>query len=182
MRLALDAFEKSRKVNGKMDFYNTIEHIENIHPDDIERFAEIGVLPSMQPFHLTLSRNDKIYRIGAKRCRWEWPERSVQESAGMLALGTDSPVVDIDPFASLHAAVTRKDEQGVATGHNPWETLNLSQALKGYTADAALGLPGPGYHGDAGTRKAGESDCAGPGSVRDRRGGNPEDESRCQLF
>lgn len=138
VRLALDAFEKSRKVNGKMDFYNTIEHIENIHPDDIERFAEIGVLPSMQPFHLTLSRNDKIYRIGAKRCRWEWPERSVQESAGMLALGTDFPVVDIDPFASLHAAVTRKDEQGVATGHNPWETLNLSQALKGYTADAAL--------------------------------------------
>ena len=137
VRLALDAYGKSRAVNGAMDFYNTIEHIENIHPDDIPRFGQIGVLPSMQPYHLTLSRNDKIFRIGEARCRYEWPERSMRESAGMLALGTDFPVVDINPFASLHSAVTRKDEYGVATGHNPWETLTLPEALCGYTQDAA---------------------------------------------
>ena len=137
VRLALDAYEKSRAVNGPMNFYNTIEHIENIHPDDIPRFGQIGVLPSMQPYHLTLSRNDKIFRIGEARCRYEWPERSMRESAGMLALGTDFPVVDINPFASLHSAVTRKDEYGVATGHNPWETLTLPEALCGYTQDAA---------------------------------------------
>lgn len=137
VRLALDAYEKSQAVNGPMDFCNTIEHIENIHPDDICRFGKIGVLPSMQPFHLTLSRNDKIYRIGEERCRYEWPERSMRRSAGMLALGTDFPVVGINPFVSLHSAVTRKDENGVATGHNPWETLTLKEALTGYTLDAA---------------------------------------------
>ena len=87
------------------------------------------------------------------------------ESAGMLALGTDFPVVDINPFASLHSAVTRKDEYGVATGHNPWETLTLPEALCGYTQDAARAYRAEKEMGDAGGRKTGESAGAGSESV-----------------
>lgn len=137
VRMALDMYEASRKANGNPDFYNTIEHIENIHPDDIPRFAELSVIPSMQPYHLTLDFNEKIGRIGKERCRWEWPHRSLIDAGAQLAFGTDYPVVDFDPFPSLYAAVTRLDDEGQPTGVNPQECITLSEALTAYTAGAA---------------------------------------------
>lgn len=137
VRMALDLYEHSQKVNGKLPFSNTIEHIENIHPDDIPRFAELSVIPSMQPYHLTLDFNEKIGRIGDKRCRWEWPHRSLLDAGARLAFGTDYPVVDFNPFPSLYAAVTRLDDEGVPTGTNPEECITLTEALIAYTAGAA---------------------------------------------
>ncbi|MCI5648815.1 MAG: amidohydrolase family protein [Fusicatenibacter sp.] len=137
VRMALDMYENSRKVNGEQNLYNTVEHIENIHPLDIPRFAELNVIPSMQPYHLTLSNNDKIFRIGAARCQYEWPIRTILEHGGQIAIGTDYPVVTINPFVTLYAAVTRKDDEGIPTGHNPWEKLELNQAIRAYTLGAA---------------------------------------------
>lgn len=137
VRMALDMYENSRRENGKKNCRNTVEHIENIHPEDIPRFAQLQVIPSMQPYHLTLSNNDKILRIGAKRCRYEWPIRSIRDSGGQIAIGTDYPVVGLNPFRTLYAAVTRRDDDGNPTGHNPWEVLGLAAALKAYTIDAA---------------------------------------------
>lgn len=137
VRMALDLYEKSQKANGKLGFVNTIEHIEDVHPDDIPRFAELSVIPSMQPYHLTLDFNEKIRRIGEERCRWEWPHRSLLDAGAQLAFGTDYPVVDFDPFPTLYSAVTRKDDGGNPTGINPQECITLSEALIAYTAGAA---------------------------------------------
>lgn len=137
VRMALDMYEKSLRVNGRKDIRNTIEHIENIHPDDLDRFAELSVIPSMQPYHLTLSENDKIIQLGAQRCRYEWPMKTILEHGGRLAIGTDFPVVGLNPFRTVYAAVTRKDDDGVPTGHNPWEAISLPDALKAYTIEAS---------------------------------------------
>lgn len=137
VRMALDMYEKSLSANGERDIRNTIEHIENIHPDDLNRFAELSVIPSMQPYHLTLSNNDKILQIGAERCRYEWPIRTIIDHGGRIAIGTDYPVIGLNPFKTIYAAVTRKDDDGVPTGHNPWEAISLAETLKGYTSGAA---------------------------------------------
>lgn len=137
VRMALDLFERSREVNGEHGLHNTIEHIETIHPSDIGRFAELDVIPSMQPYHLTLDANEKIRRVGEKRCRWEWPHKTILKQGGKLALGTDFPVVSFDPFPNIYAAVTRCDDEGTPTGVNPEECITMGQTLKAYTASAA---------------------------------------------
>lgn len=137
VRMALDMYEESVKINGERGLFNTIEHIENIHPADIDRFAKLRVIPSMQPYHVTLSNNDKIFRIGAERCEYEWPVRTIHRAGGEIAIGTDFPVVTIDPFKTIYAAVTRRDDAGNVVCHNPWETLEMAEALKAYTTGAA---------------------------------------------
>ena len=137
VRMALDMFEASRKVNGNHGLKNAIEHIENIHPDDIPRFAELDIIPSMQPYHLTLDVNEKLIRMGEERCRWEWPHKTILEKGGKLVFSTDYPVVDFNPFLTLYAAVTRCDDDGNPTGINPEERVSLAEAIKAYTASAA---------------------------------------------
>ncbi len=138
VRMALDMYEKSRNANGPQDFYNTVEHIENIHPDDIPRFSKLGVIPSMQPYHLTLDAHEKIRRVGAERCRYEWPHRSLLDAGAKLAFGTDYPVVDFNPFPNIYSAVTRCDDYGKPAGTNPEECITVAEALISYTKNAAL--------------------------------------------
>ncbi len=138
VRMALDMYERSRKINGPQDFFNTVEHIENIDPADIPRFSQLSVIPSMQPYHLTLDLNEKIRRIGEERCRYEWPHRSLLDAGAQLAFGTDYPVVDFDPFPNIYAAVTRCDDNGIPTGVNPQECITVAEALTAYTKTAAL--------------------------------------------
>ncbi len=137
VRMALDLFEKSAEVNGEHRLRNTIEHIENIHPDDLDRFAELDVIPSIQPYHVTLAANGKVNQIGEKRARLQWPFRTLAEHGGQLALGTDYPVVSVDPFTTIYAAVTRRDDEGKLTSTNPWEKIPMADTLKAYTIGAA---------------------------------------------
>ena len=139
VRMALDMFEASADAgNDIVPLRNTIEHIENIHPDDFPRFAELGVVPSVQPYHLTLSNNGKIFRLGAERCKYEFPNRTLYESFDQMALGTDYPVVSVNPFPTIYAALTRCDDSGVPTGQNAAEqTLPMDVILKCYTINAA---------------------------------------------
>lgn len=138
VRMALDMYEEAEKQTGVKDLCNTIEHIENIHPDDIDRFAKIHVIPSMQPYHVTLSNNGKVWRLGEERCNLEFPIRTIFDHGGKIAIGTDYPVVTINPFKTIYAAVTRCDDDGVPTGRNSdTEKLPLAEVLKAYTAGAA---------------------------------------------
>lgn len=137
VRMALDFFEASLAVNGKHGLHNTVEHIETIHPDDIARFAKLDVIPSMQPYHMTLDFNEKIRRVGKNRCRWEWPHKTILEQGGKLAFGTDYPVVDFNPFPNIYAAVTRCADDGSPTGANPQECISLFDTLIAYTSGAA---------------------------------------------
>lgn len=138
---ALDCFEDANlyadnKGNRKR-LPNAIEHIENIHTDDIGRFKELGVIASVQPYHVTFDSNEKVSRIGMERCRYEWPFRSLIDSGARLALGTDYPVVGLNPFKNIYAAVSRCDDEGNPTSVNPQEAITLTEALQGYTRWAA---------------------------------------------
>ncbi len=153
VHMALDIFEKAALVNGKNNFHNTIEHIENIAQEDIGRFRDLNVLPSMQPMHLLLDNNFKKNRIGEERAELEWPIHTILEENGAVALGSDYPVVGIEPMNGIYAAVTRKGFDGSDEGENPWEKITLAQALKGYTLDAARAY---GLENDTGSLEAGK--------------------------
>lgn len=137
VRMALDMYERAQKLTGRYDVRNTIEHIENIHPDDINRFKKLGIIASMQPYHLILSNNDKIFRLGQERCRYEWPMKTITENGAPFAIGTDYPVISLNPFQTIYAAITRKDDNGNPSGHNSWEVLDMATVLKAYTYGAA---------------------------------------------
>jgi predicted amidohydrolase YtcJ len=141
VRLALNCFEASNAANGNVGnqkgIKNSIEHCENVHPDDIPRFRSLGVTASTQPYHLTLDNNEKIHRIGAERSRYEWPHKSLLEAGARLAFGSDYPVVGFNPFPSLYAAITRRDDLGQETGVNPGEKITLPEALRAYTQGSA---------------------------------------------
>jgi len=137
VRMALDAFEESMKVNGKHGLPNSIEHIESIHPADIPRFAKLGVIASMQGEHLLLDKNEKQVRIGEERCRYEWPFRSLKDAGATLALGTDFPVVGGTLFEGLYATVTRRNCDGTLAGVDNGENLTLAETLVATTLGSA---------------------------------------------
>lgn len=141
VRMALDVFEASNHANGNTGNHkglrNTIEHCETVHPDDIPRFAELGVIASMQPYHLPMDSNEKIARTGMERSKSEWPHRSLLDAGAKIAFGTDYPVVDFNPFPNIYAAITRCDGDGNPTGVNPEERITLAETLKAYTYESA---------------------------------------------
>ncbi|MCO7123828.1 amidohydrolase [Ihubacter massiliensis] len=156
VRMALDAFEESIRVNGNHGLVNTIEHIETIDAADLSRFKELGVVASMQGEHLSLEHNEKITRLGKDRCRLEWPFRSLLDAGADLAFGTDFPVVYYNQLPGIWAAVTRKNYDGTLAGVENGETITLAEALtantlgaaKVYNRDHELGTLEPGKLAD----------------------------------
>jgi predicted amidohydrolase YtcJ len=141
VRTLLDASEKAQEVVHDETIRNTIEHIEVIAPEDIPRFADLGVVPSMQPLHLPLDEFDKINRCGAVRSHYEWVVQSLLQSGAVLALGTDYPVADYDPLPNIYSAVTRKGTNGKQYGdYTPLQKLSLAQSLHAYTYGSAYAL------------------------------------------
>jgi predicted amidohydrolase YtcJ len=157
VRWALDIFEGANDVRGdhanQAGLRNSVEHIESIHPEDIPRFAELGVIASLQPYHLTLDANEKLVRIGPARCRWEWPLRTFLDTGTRMAHSTDYPVVDFNPFKNIYAAISRCDDDGKPTGVNPEEVITLTEALKLYTVGSAYAI---GREKDLGTLETGK--------------------------
>ena len=153
VRMALDAFEESLKVNGKHGLVNSIEHIETMHPDDRPRFRELGVVASMQGEHLPLEMNEKVARLGEERCRYEWPFRSLADAGAVLAFGTDFPVVYYNQFKGIYAAVARKNYDGTIAGVDNGEKLTLPEALRANTIGSAIVY---GRDDEIGTLEAGK--------------------------
>lgn len=141
VRLVLDAFEEAQKVNGVRDSRHTIEHVESIHPDDIDRFNELGVIASMQPQHLALI-DQEVYasRLGKERNYFTFPINTLKRSGTKLAFGSDFPVTTLNPMPEIYRAVTRVDHTG--SPENAWnihESISLAEALKAYTQGPAYG-------------------------------------------
>ncbi len=143
VRLGLDCFAEAQRQNGARDSRHTIEHIEVIHPDDINRFAELGVIASMQPEHLAADTYDgHTYRkrLGPERVKYTWPINTLRKSGATLAFGSDFPVVGLDPMTELYRAVTRLNNDGQPDGGwNPEERISLADALRAYTIGSAYG-------------------------------------------
>lgn len=137
VREALNAYEASEKINTEMDFNNTIEHIEIIDPQDISRFSKLKVVASMQPCHLILDENEKEYRCG-KRSQYAWVHKSLLQAGATIGFGTDFPIVGINPFMTIHDAVTRTGRDGLPKCINmERECLTVAEALKAHTYGAA---------------------------------------------
>ena len=142
VRLALDAYQDAEDVNHTKDARPRIEHIETISAQDVDRFGTIGVVASMQPLHSypdedTLSiwaRN-----IGPERATRPWVWRSIAQKGGVLAFGSDWPVVTLNPWPGVQTAVTRQTEDGEpAGGFVPQQRLSLEETIRAYTLGAAF--------------------------------------------
>ncbi len=138
-REVLDLYERvfaEAGVSGP-DLRFRIEHAQHIHPDDIPRFAELGVIAAMQAVHATSDGPWVPEKLGDERARtgaYVW--RSLLDSGAVVANGTDAPVEDVDPIASFHATVTRELADG--TRFYPEEALTREEALYSYTVANAF--------------------------------------------
>lgn len=144
-RRVLDAFEKAREAMGvayeAVAGKNRIEHAQILHPDDIPRFAALGVVASMQPIHAT-SDMRAADRLWGARSRYSYAWRSVLNAGGLLAFGSDAPVETPNPFVGIHAAVTRQDAHDEPVGGwYPEERLTVEEAVRGYAEGAARSCP-----------------------------------------
>ncbi|WP_395663568.1 amidohydrolase [Aestuariivirga sp.] len=137
VRIVLDGYEAAMRANGRRDSRHRVEHIEVIHPGDIARFAELGVIASMQPPHPPgchgLPLEPYLSRIGAARWPYAFAWTALREAGARIVFGTDWPVSDIDPLWSIQSAMTR----GRWTGDMPDNRQSLAQSLRSYTADGA---------------------------------------------
>jgi len=134
----LDAFEKAREVNGIRDSRHRSEHAQILIEEDIPRFAELGVIASMQPVHCITDKRFAEKRIGIERSRWAYAWKTLAESGAKLAFGTDYSVEPLNPMEGLYASVTRKDRKGEeGDGWFPMEKITMEKAIEYYTLGAA---------------------------------------------
>ena len=115
-----------------------IEHAQVVTLSDIPRFKALGVMPSMQPTHATSDQNMAEQRIGHERMKGAYAWRSFLDQGSKIACGSDFPIESPNPFAGIHAAVTRQDGNGVPPGG--WyknQAMTLNQAFRCFTLDAA---------------------------------------------
>lgn len=139
-KLALDRFEILTNAEQRKQGRHRIEHAQIVAPKDIPRFASLGILPSMQPTHATSDKNMAGARLGVARLRGAYAWRSFVDQGSRIVGGSDYPVELANPFFGLHAAVTRQDQQNQpAGGWLPEQKLNLTEALRAFTVDAAYG-------------------------------------------
>jgi predicted amidohydrolase YtcJ len=135
---ALNAFEKAEQVNGKHDNRHRIEHAQTLRNSDIPRFAQIGVIPSMQPTHCITDKRFYEKRVGIERCKEAYAWRSLINAGSVLAFGTDYQVEPLNPIEGLYASVTRKDRLGEpGNGWFPEQKLSMEEAIKYYTYGSA---------------------------------------------
>ncbi len=136
VRRTLDGYEAVQRSNGKRDSRHRVEHIEVIHPDDLPRFKELGVIASMQTGHAPLNAGDGdvwLERVGKQRWGKSFAWRDVKHAGAHLCLGSDWTVAPFDPMAHLHAALNRKKWSET----DPDQRLTLEETILGYTRDAA---------------------------------------------
>lgn len=136
-RAVLDAIEQAQDERAA-HLRNRIEHVQLLHPDDIPRLAQLGVIASMQPIHATADI-DIVDQYWGTRGAGSYAWRSLLDAGTVLAFGSDAPVEDISPLVGIHAAVTRRRASGYPSseGWYPEQRLTVHEALYAYTMGAA---------------------------------------------
>lgn len=144
-RRVLDALERAatdRRALGDaappLLLPNRIEHVQVLHPNDVERLARLGVIASMQPVHAT-SDMELAEALWGSRCALAYAWRSLRDTGATLAFGSDAPVETLNPWMGVHAAVTRQRVNGHPEGGwRPEQRLNVTEALEAYCIGPAL--------------------------------------------
>jgi predicted amidohydrolase YtcJ len=137
-RETLDIFQEAYSAQGDGDYRWRVEHAQHLHPDDIPRFGELGVIASMQGVHATSDGPWVEPKLGARRTEdgaYAW--QKIMNSGGLIMNGTDAPVEDVDPLASYYSTVSRRMNDGGV--FLPGERMSRMEALRSYTINAAYG-------------------------------------------
>ncbi|MER9129165.1 amidohydrolase [Mesorhizobium sp. M0768] len=156
VRAVLDGYEAARRKNGRRDSRHRVEHIEVTTAADVPRFAELGVIASMQPPHppgaMDFPLEPTLSRIGRERWPLSYAWRTLKQAGAHVVFASDWPVSRVDPILGIRAAVLRKPW---AEG-DPDQSFSLLEALAGYTVEGAYaefmehrkGRLKPGYLAD----------------------------------
>jgi predicted amidohydrolase YtcJ len=156
-RNVLDAFEAALKNVPKADHRFRIEHAQVLSPQDIPRFARLGVIPSMQATHQTSDMGWAQDRVGPERIRGAYAWRSLLNTGVVIPNGTDFPVEEVNPLLTFHAAVTRQNPSNMpAGGWYPEQKMSREEALQSMTIwpayagfqESILGSLTPGKYAD----------------------------------
>jgi predicted amidohydrolase YtcJ len=150
----LDVYEEAERENGPRDRRFRVEHAQHLSPSALPRFAALGVIPSMQPYHAIDDGRWAEKRIGPERIKTTYAFRSLLDAGASLAFGSDWTVAPMDVRRGLYAAVTRRTLDGAnPAGWVPEERIELEEALRAYT----LGSAGAGFmEGKVGTLEEGK--------------------------
>lgn len=136
-RETLNIFEEAMKANpDKKDVRWRVEHAQHLSATDIPRFAQLGVIASMQGIHATSDAPYVVARLGAQRAEeggYVW--QKLMKSGAVVSNGTDSPVEDPNPIPNFYASVTRKAKDGSVFYGD--QKMSRAEALKSYTLNAA---------------------------------------------
>lgn len=140
-RMALDAFEKARDANGPRDSRHMIAHAQLIHPDDIPRFKQLGVIANFQPYWMiedTYITDLTVPGLGPERSKWLYPMGSLVRSGATVVCGSDWPVTTLNPLPAIQTAITRISP-GEENGKTwlPEQCVDRMTAIAGYTSIGA---------------------------------------------
>jgi predicted amidohydrolase YtcJ len=136
--MMLDIFAAIEKANGKRDRRMRIEHAQHMAAKDFRRFAQLGVIASMQPYHAIDDGRWAEKRIGPDRIKRTYAFRTFLDNGVHLAFGTDWNVAPLNPMFGLYAAVTRRTLDGKnPNGWVPEQKITLKEAIEAYTMGSA---------------------------------------------
>lgn len=137
----LDIFADAIKQNGPRDRRFRVEHTQHLRPAEYPRFAELGAIPSMQPYHIIDDGRWAENRIGAKRCASSYALRSLLDAKAKVAFGSDWPVAPISPLLGIDAAVHRRTLDGKhPKGWFPEQRITVPEAIEAYTLSGAYAI------------------------------------------
>ncbi|WP_111510732.1 amidohydrolase [Mycobacterium kyogaense] len=162
VRESLDAVEAARKANGDKDLRHTLAHIQVVHPDDVPRFAELGVVANMQPLWARHEPQMDVLTIpflGTRRAAWQYPFGSLHRAGAPLASGSDWPVSTGNPIHIIHTAVNRAPVGATGSAVMPFlgeQALSLADALIAHTLGTAYLNHDEGRSGSIELGKAGD--------------------------
>jgi predicted amidohydrolase YtcJ len=138
-RIMLDVYTEVAKQNGPRDDRRwRIEHAQHLRPEDFARFAQLGVIASVQPYHAIDDGRWAEKRIGHERCKTTYAFRTLLDHGVRLAFGSDWTVAPLNPLLGLYAAVTRATLDGKnPNGWFPEQKLTLKESIEAYTLGSA---------------------------------------------
>lgn len=153
-RVALDIFDALQKANGPRDRRDRIEHAQVVAMSDFPRFAQLGIIASMQPSHETTDMRWAEQRLGPERSKGAYAWATMEKFGVRLAFGTDYDVEPVSPFRGLYACVTRElPAGGPKGGWEPQEKISLEDCIRAYATGSAYAEFEEGKKGEL---KAGE--------------------------
>lgn len=144
VRECLDAVAAARRANGNATTTHHIAHVQIVHPDDIPRFAELGVAANIQPLWAAFDQQMvdlDLPLLGAARIEQQYPFAALSDGGADLCAGSDWPVTSADPWRGVHVAVNRRHPAGDPDWHPealvPHQSISLAHALAAYTTGSA---------------------------------------------